>query len=87
MQRSRIPANLAVEMLLSQEGIGDAVGLSAPHVNRMLAELRTEGLIAIDGHEIRILDRAALQILGEFQSSYLARNPIPDGGLKRSPTR
>jgi len=75
------------EMLLSQESIGDAVGLSAPHVNRMLAELRTEGLIAMDGHEIRILDRAALQILGEFQSSYLAHSPIPDSGLKRSPTR
>jgi CRP-like cAMP-binding protein len=75
------------EMLLSQESIGDAVGLSAPHVNRMLAELRTEGLIAMDGREIRILDRAALQILGEFQSLYLGRSPIPDPEHKRPRVR
>jgi CRP-like cAMP-binding protein len=75
------------EMPLSQESIGDAVGLSAPHVNRMLRELRTDELIAMDGHEIRILDRAALQILGQFESSYLARSPIPDCAHNRLPVR
>ncbi|MBS0527047.1 MAG: winged helix-turn-helix domain-containing protein [Proteobacteria bacterium] len=63
-------------MPLSQEGIGDVIGLSAPHVNRMLAELRRDGLIAMSGHEIRILDRAALQILGEFHPAYLSRTPV-----------
>jgi CRP-like cAMP-binding protein len=66
------------EMPLSQESIGDAVGLSAPHVNRMLAELKNEGLIAMSGREVKILDMAALQILGEFRSAYLARAPIPE---------
>jgi CRP-like cAMP-binding protein len=65
-------------MPLSQEGIGDVVGLSAPHVNRMLAELKSEGLIAVRGHEVTILDRAALQILGEFRPAYLAHTPIRD---------
>jgi CRP-like cAMP-binding protein len=63
-------------MPLSQEGIGDVIGLSGPHVNRMLAELKREGLIAMHGPEVTILDRAALQILGEFHPSYLARAPI-----------
>jgi CRP-like cAMP-binding protein len=63
----------AFEMPLSQEGIGDAVGLSAPHVNRMLSELKGEGLIAMRGHEIKIMDRAALQIMAGFDPSYLAR--------------
>jgi CRP-like cAMP-binding protein len=63
-------------MPLSQEGIGDVIGLSAPHVNRMLAELRRDGLIAMKGQTITILDRAALQILGEFHPTYLARAPI-----------
>jgi CRP-like cAMP-binding protein len=36
-------------MPLSQEGIGDVIGLSGPHVNRMLAELKREGLIAMTG--------------------------------------
>jgi CRP-like cAMP-binding protein len=62
-------------MPLSQEAIGDLIGLSGPHVNRMLAELKREGLIAMDGHELTILDRAALQILGEFRPAYLARTP------------
>jgi CRP-like cAMP-binding protein len=63
-------------MPLSQEGIADALGLSGPHVNRMLAELKRDGLIAMNGREVRILDRAALQILGEFHSTYLARSPV-----------
>ena len=66
------------EMPLSQEGIGDVVGLSAPHVNRMLAELKSEGLIAMNRHEVKILDMAALQILGEFHPAYLVRTPIRD---------
>jgi hypothetical protein len=67
-------------MPLSQEGIGDVVGLSGPHVNRMLAELKADGLIAMNGHEVRILDRAALQILGEFHPAYLAGTPIRQPG-------
>jgi CRP-like cAMP-binding protein len=63
-------------MPLSQEGIGDVVGLSAPHVNRMLAELKRDGLIAMIGSEVTILDRSALQILGEFHPTYLTRTPI-----------
>jgi DNA-binding transcriptional regulator LsrR (DeoR family) len=74
-------------MPLSQESIGDAVGLSAPHVNRMLAELRTEGLIAMNGHEIEILDMAALQILAEFRPTYLDRTPIHDQRPGRPPVR
>ena len=64
------------EMPLSQEGIGDVVGLSGPHVNRMLGELKNQGLIAVNGHEIVIVDRAALQILGEFRPAYLDRVSI-----------
>ena len=63
-------------MPLSQEGIGDVIGLSGPHVNRMLAELKREGLITMTGSEVKILDRAALQILGEFRPKYLARTAI-----------
>ncbi len=64
-------------MPFSQESIGDAVGLSAPHVNRMLGELKREGLLAIDGHEVRILDRTSLQIMAEFEPSYLTRTSFP----------
>jgi CRP-like cAMP-binding protein len=73
-------------MPLSQEGIGDVIGLSAPHVNRMLAELRRDGLIAMKGQEIKILDRAALQILGEFHPTYLVRTPIRQAQPRNRPS-
>lgn len=61
------------DMPLSQEAIGDVVGLSGPHVNRMIAELRAGGLIAVDGREIAIRDRAGLEELGGFQPAYLTQ--------------
>jgi CRP-like cAMP-binding protein len=69
-------------MPLSQEAIGDVIGLSAPHVNRMLAELKRDGLIAMKRNEVTILDRAALQILGEFHPTYLARTPVRRSGRR-----
>ena len=67
------------ELPFSQETIGDAVGLSAPHVNRMLSELRHQGLIGTQNHTINILDRAAMQILAEFEPSYLERTSFSQG--------
>ncbi len=61
------------DLSFSQESIGDALGLSAPHVNRMLSELRHQGLIGTHNHTVKILDGAALQILAEFEPSYLER--------------
>jgi CRP-like cAMP-binding protein len=61
------------ELPFSQESIGDTLGLSTPHVNRMLSELRHQGLIGTQNHTISILDRSALQILAEFEPSYLER--------------
>jgi len=64
------------ELPFSQESIGDAVGLSAPHVNRMLSELRHQGLIGSQNQSIRFLDKAALQVLAEFEPSYLERTSL-----------
>src|SRR6266571_4156414 len=40
-------------MPLTQELIGDALGLSVPHVNRTLRKLREAGLVGIDGRDGR----------------------------------
>lgn len=72
LQAVGLATESSFDMPLSQEGIGDVVGLSGPHVNRMIAELKGSGLIAVNGHEITILDRPGLQTLGEFQPAYLA---------------
>ena len=48
---------------LTQEDIGDALGLSTVHVNRTLQTLRDEGLVASKGRTYTIRDRARLQTL------------------------
>ena len=45
-----------IPVLMTQEEIGDATGLTAVHVNRTLRALVDEGLIARGGGAIRILD-------------------------------
>ncbi|OWK29766.1 Crp/Fnr family transcriptional regulator [Sphingomonas mucosissima] len=45
---------------LTQEEIGDATGLTAVHVNRMLRQLEEEQLIARDSGRVTLLDEAKL---------------------------
>jgi CRP-like cAMP-binding protein len=45
---------------LTQEEIGDATGLTAVHVNRMLRQLEEQGLIARSGTRVTMLDEQAL---------------------------
>jgi CRP-like cAMP-binding protein len=55
---------------LTQAELGDALGLSTVHVNRVIQQLR-EGLIVWDGGDLRILDWPALVSLAEFDPGYL----------------
>ena len=41
---------------LTQELIADVLGLSGPHVSRMLRLMREEGLVRIDGHRLTVTD-------------------------------
>jgi CRP-like cAMP-binding protein len=66
-----------LELRLSQEVMSDALGLSVPHLNRMLAKLRTDGLIATDGHTVELVDLEALEQFGQFQPLNLMRVPPP----------
>lgn len=61
---------------VTQEEIGDATGLTAVHVNRMLRQLEDEELIARDGGRITLLDTAALARV----SSYVDRHADIDFG-------
>jgi CRP/FNR family transcriptional regulator len=45
---------------LTQEEVGDATGLTAVHVNRMLRQLEEEGLIAREAGRVTLLDEASL---------------------------
>lgn len=58
------------ELRLTQEEIGDAVGLTSVHVNRMIRQLETEGLIARGNGTITLLDEARLQEIGHYTNRY-----------------
>jgi CRP-like cAMP-binding protein len=50
----------AFQLGLTQEEVGDATGLTAVHVNRMLRQLEEEGLIARDSGRVTLRDERAL---------------------------
>ncbi len=66
-----------LELKLSQEVMSDALGLSVPHLNRTLAKLRADGLIAVNGRDVDLIDRRSLEQLGHFQPLSLTRVPPP----------
>jgi len=55
---------------LTQEEIGDATGLTAVHVNRMMRALVEEGLIARENGNIRILNEEWLVRIGNYINRY-----------------
>lgn len=57
---------------LKQSDIGDAVGLSTVHVNRVLKDMRTNGLVSFRNGIVEFLDRRKLSDLVGFDPGYLA---------------
>ncbi len=58
------------QMPFTQEEIGDATGLTAVHVNRMMRALVDDGLIARNGNSITILDERRLSCEVSFVDRY-----------------
>jgi CRP-like cAMP-binding protein len=61
---------------LTQELIADVLGLSEPHVNRMIRCLREEGLATMEDQRVVIHDFGAMSALAGFEEGYLKRAPI-----------
>ncbi|KQP38319.1 Crp/Fnr family transcriptional regulator [Methylobacterium sp. Leaf104] len=59
------------EMALTQGDIADAIGVSNVHVNRVLQELRGQGLLTLQGQRLVIHDWDALTNRAEFDPAYL----------------
>jgi CRP/FNR family transcriptional regulator, anaerobic regulatory protein len=55
---------------LTQEEVGDATGLTAVHVNRMLRQLEDEGLIAREGGRVKLRDERALARAANYVNRY-----------------
>jgi CRP-like cAMP-binding protein len=56
---------------VTQQEVSDALGLTTVHVNRVLGDIRREGLITMARGAYTALDWDRLQELGEFEPSYL----------------
>jgi CRP-like cAMP-binding protein len=57
--------------LVTQEDLADATGMTPVHANRMLKQLREEGLIELKGKVMTILDPKRLRKVAQFDSNYL----------------
>jgi CRP-like cAMP-binding protein len=68
--------NASFHLPLTQTELADVVGLSPVHVNRILKELRRDGLVAWSNYVIRILDWERLAEIGEFNAAYLTAGPV-----------
>jgi CRP-like cAMP-binding protein len=71
LKAAGIADDMSFDMPLTQELIGDALGLTTVHVNRTIRSLREDKLIAIDGKIVRILDFEGLSLVSDFENSYL----------------
>ena len=68
------------DLPLTQEQLGDVLGLTSVHVNRMLMALRSEGLVERVQKKVTIRDWAGLIRAGDFDETYLHLNssdPLP----------
>jgi CRP-like cAMP-binding protein len=59
------------DLPITQTELADAVGASTVHVNRVLQELRADGLIRSKGTQVSILDWEGLKAAGDFDPLYL----------------
>jgi CRP-like cAMP-binding protein len=59
------------DLPITQGEFADALGFSPVHVNRVLQQMRAEGLIETQGTRLRIPDWDKLKEVGEFDPTYL----------------
>jgi CRP-like cAMP-binding protein len=67
-----------VSLPLSQVDLADTLGLTPVHVNRVLKQLREDGLVALSNRMMTILDLGRLQAIAGFDSSYLHLGGAPE---------
>ena len=68
---------------LTQEMISDALGLSIPYVNRVLHQLRNDGLVRIKDRTVIIDNIDELMALADFEKAYLKPLPIAEFLIER----
>jgi CRP-like cAMP-binding protein len=65
------------ELPFSQEIMADVLGLSVPHLNRVMQQLRAQKIITSRARSVELTDMAGLQMLAHYQPLDLAPIPLP----------
>ena len=63
------------EMPLTQEQIGEALGITAVHANRVIKQLRQEGIVEFHRGRVTVLDERKFLELADFDDRYLHQSP------------
>jgi CRP-like cAMP-binding protein len=61
------------DLPITQGEFADALGVTPVHVNRILKELRAEGLIELKGERLNVPDWEKLKEVRKFDPTYLRR--------------
>ncbi|MCL7998814.1 Crp/Fnr family transcriptional regulator [Brucella sp. 21LCYQ03] len=72
---------------LTQAELGDALGLTPIHINRMLRELRSDGLLTFRNNVVEFLNRPALTHISSFDEDYLNMEIFPRFHMTSPPHR
>lgn len=77
-----VVADGTFDLPLTQEQIGDVLGLTSVHVNRTMRLLEREGLVVREGHRIVLCDLAALRQISPLPPRRLRADPpwLPQPG-------
>jgi CRP-like cAMP-binding protein len=63
------------EMPLTQEQIGEALGITAVHANRVIKQLRQDGIVELHRGRVTVLNEHKLLELADFDNRYLHQSP------------
>jgi len=63
------------EMPLTQEQIGEALGITSVHANRVIKQLRQEDVVDVQRGRVTVLNEAKFRQLADFDSRYLHQSP------------
>ena len=71
MERASLGTKEKYELAMTQEQIGDAMGLTSVHVNRMLRALKEMGAATFKSHQVRITAWDQLVEIADFSPTFL----------------
>jgi CRP-like cAMP-binding protein len=78
MKAAGIAQDSDYDLPMTQEQLGDAVGLTAVHVNRTLKALVADGIVSIERRHVRVRNWDLLMAAGDFSALYLHLDQVPE---------